>query len=130
VDGGYYTKTPENLPLVGPAPGPHRRGAAAGAFLCAGVSGYGIMAAHAAGELAALLVDGRGEDLLPPPAPPAAPAAAAAAAAARPVKAGDAAQVRAAGYAATLSPLRHQDEAFMRPGGGRDRLLAAGGGQL
>jgi sarcosine oxidase subunit beta len=46
VDGGYYTKTVENLPLIGPI-GPE------GSFICAALSGYGIMAACAAGELAA-----------------------------------------------------------------------------
>ena len=43
VDGGYYTKTIENLPLVGPI-GPK------GSFICAALSGYGIMAACAAGD--------------------------------------------------------------------------------
>lgn len=46
VDGGYYTKTPENLPILGPA-GP------AGSFVCGALSGYGVMAAPAAGELVA-----------------------------------------------------------------------------
>eukprot|EP00308_Calcidiscus_leptoporus_P012181 CAMPEP_0119380458 /NCGR_PEP_ID=MMETSP1334-20130426/57046_1 /TAXON_ID=127549 /ORGANISM="Calcidiscus leptoporus, Strain RCC1130" /LENGTH=432 /DNA_ID=CAMNT_0007400291 /DNA_START=205 /DNA_END=1503 /DNA_ORIENTATION=+ len=53
VDGGYYTKTPDNLPLIGPVPGaPH------GAFMCAGLSGYGVMAANAAGHLLAQHVVG------------------------------------------------------------------------
>ena len=47
-DGGYYTQAPDNMPLVGPQPG-----APAGAFMCAGLSGYGVMAANAAGELLA-----------------------------------------------------------------------------
>ena len=51
VDGGYYTKTLENLPLIGPI-GP------TGSFICAALSGYGIMAACAAGELAAAHVSG------------------------------------------------------------------------
>ena len=34
------------------------------------------------------------------------------------------------GYADLMSPLRYQSEAFMRKGGVRDQLLAAGGGQL
>jgi sarcosine oxidase, subunit beta len=46
VDGGYYTKAPDNLPMVGPI-GPK------GFHVCGGLSGYGIMAAPAAGELAA-----------------------------------------------------------------------------
>jgi glycine/D-amino acid oxidase-like deaminating enzyme len=52
VDGGYYTKTPENRPLIGPLPG------AAGAFVLAALSGFGIMAAPAAGELVAAHVAG------------------------------------------------------------------------
>lgn len=46
VDGGYYTKTRENRPLVGPA-GPE------GFHLLAALSGFGIMASPAAGELLA-----------------------------------------------------------------------------
>ena len=46
VDGGYYTKVPDNLPLIGPVPG-----APEGAFMCAGLSGYGLMASNAAGSL-------------------------------------------------------------------------------
>jgi glycine/D-amino acid oxidase-like deaminating enzyme len=54
IDGGYYTKAPDNLPVLGPV-GPQ------GVFICAGLSGYGIMAAPAAGEaLARHLV---GEDV-------------------------------------------------------------------
>ena len=52
VDGGYYTKTPENRPLIGPV-GPE------GSFVAGALSGYGVMAAAAAGELAALHVTGR-----------------------------------------------------------------------
>ena len=47
VDGGYYTKTRENRPLIGPV-GP------AGSFVVGALSGYGVMAAAAAGELGAL----------------------------------------------------------------------------
>lgn len=97
VDGGYYTKTAENLPLVGPAPGPGGVGAVRGAFVCGAASGYGIMASHAAGELLAAHVTGA--SALPP-------------------------------YARLLSPLRYQDDAYTRPGGERDAILAAGGGQL
>jgi glycine/D-amino acid oxidase-like deaminating enzyme len=46
VDGGYYTKTSENRPLIGPI-GP------AGSFVVGALSGYGVMAAPAAGELVA-----------------------------------------------------------------------------
>lgn len=51
VDGGYYTKTPENRPLIGPLP-------VAGAFVCSAFSGFGIMASCAAGELLAKHVTG------------------------------------------------------------------------
>ncbi len=44
--GGYYTMTAENLPLIGPMRTP-------GAFMAGALSGYGTMAACAAGELAA-----------------------------------------------------------------------------
>ncbi|MDP6804775.1 MAG: FAD-binding oxidoreductase [Rhodospirillales bacterium] len=44
--GGYYTMTPENWPLIGPM-GP------AGAFVVGALSGYGTMAAAAAGSLCA-----------------------------------------------------------------------------
>ncbi len=59
VDGGYYTKTPENRPLVGPL-GPD------GVFVAGAVSGFGIMVSAAVGELAALHVVGAD---LPPYAP-------------------------------------------------------------
>ena len=51
VDGGYYTKTRENRPLIGPL-------AVEGAFLVGAFSGFGVMAAAAAGELASLYVTG------------------------------------------------------------------------
>ena len=51
LDGGYYTKTPENRPLIGPLP-------VAGAYVLGALSGYGIMAACAAGELLAAHVTG------------------------------------------------------------------------
>ena len=55
IDGGYYTQTPDNLPLIGPVPhGP------SGSFVCAGLSGYGVMAANAAGELIGSHVVGEG----------------------------------------------------------------------
>jgi glycine/D-amino acid oxidase-like deaminating enzyme len=59
LDGGYYTKTPENRPLAGPLP-------IKGAFVVGAVSGYGIMSACAMGELLARYVTG---DVLPDYAP-------------------------------------------------------------
>ena len=51
VDGGYYCKTQENRPLIGPLP-------VGGAYVIGALSGYGIMAAMAAGELLAAHVTG------------------------------------------------------------------------
>ena len=51
VDGGYYTKTMENRPLVGPA-GP------TGFNLMAGLSGFGVMVAAGAADLLAKHVTG------------------------------------------------------------------------
>ncbi|MFQ5523573.1 MAG: NAD(P)/FAD-dependent oxidoreductase [Acidimicrobiia bacterium] len=51
VDGGYYTKTEENRPLIGPA-GPE------GLHLVVGMSGFGVMAASAAGDLASRHIAG------------------------------------------------------------------------
>ena len=51
IDGGYYTKTEENRPLAGPM-------ATAGAFVAGALSGFGVMAACALAELAALHVTG------------------------------------------------------------------------
>jgi glycine/D-amino acid oxidase-like deaminating enzyme len=51
VDGGYYTKTQENRPLIGPLP-------VEGAYIFAALSGYGLMAACAGGELLAAHVMG------------------------------------------------------------------------
>jgi sarcosine oxidase, subunit beta len=51
VDGGYYTKTPENRPLIGPA-GPE------GFHLACGYSGFGVMVACGAADLAARHVTG------------------------------------------------------------------------
>ena len=51
VDGGYYCKTRENRPLIGPLP-------VEGAYIIGAVSGYGIMASLAAGELLAAHVTG------------------------------------------------------------------------
>jgi glycine/D-amino acid oxidase-like deaminating enzyme len=46
LDGGYYTKTRENRPLIGPLP-------VQGAFVIGALSGYGLMASCGAGELLA-----------------------------------------------------------------------------
>ena len=51
VDGGYYTKTEENRPLIGPLDVP-------GSFVCSAFSGFGIMASCASGELLAQHVTG------------------------------------------------------------------------
>lgn len=51
VDGGYYVKTRENRCLVGPLP-------VQGAYVMAGFSGYGLMAACGAAELLAAHVLG------------------------------------------------------------------------
>ena len=52
LDGGYYTKTRENRPLVGPLP-------VDGAYVIGAVSGYGIMSACAVGDLLAAHVTGK-----------------------------------------------------------------------
>jgi glycine/D-amino acid oxidase-like deaminating enzyme len=59
IDGGYYTKTRENRLLVGPLP-------VEGAYVIGALSGYGLMAAPAAGELLAAHITG---DSLPSYAP-------------------------------------------------------------
>ena len=51
VDGGYYTKTRENRPLIGPLP-------VDGAYITGALSGFGIMAACASGELLAAHITG------------------------------------------------------------------------
>jgi glycine/D-amino acid oxidase-like deaminating enzyme len=51
LDGGYYTKTRENRPLVGPLP-------VDGAYVIGAVSGYGIMSACGVGDLLAAHVTG------------------------------------------------------------------------
>ena len=51
MDGGYYTKTAENRPLVGRCGG-------SGSYVCAGFSGFGLMAAPACGELLAAQIVG------------------------------------------------------------------------
>jgi sarcosine oxidase subunit beta len=59
VDGGYYLRTRENRPLVGPLPVP-------GAYVLGALSGFGLMAAAAASELLAAHLTG---GALPPHAP-------------------------------------------------------------
>lgn len=51
IDGGYYCKTQENRPLIGPLP-------VKGAYIIGALSGYGIMASQAAGELLAQYIAG------------------------------------------------------------------------
>jgi glycine/D-amino acid oxidase-like deaminating enzyme len=52
VDGGYYCKTPENRPLIGPLP-------VTGAFVLGALSGMGVMSSHASAELLAAHVTGQ-----------------------------------------------------------------------
>jgi len=49
IDGGYYTKSIDNKPLIGP-------GNIKNLYICTGLSGYGIMGAAGAGELLAKYV--------------------------------------------------------------------------
>jgi len=51
VDGGYYVKTRENRPLIGPLP-------VEGAYISCGYSGFGVMASCASGELIARHITG------------------------------------------------------------------------
>lgn len=51
LDGGYYTKTRENRPLIGPLP-------VEGSYVIGALSGYGLMASCAAGELLAKHITG------------------------------------------------------------------------
>jgi len=51
VDGGYYCKTRENRPLVGPLP-------VEGAYVLGALSGFGIMGAHAGADLLAAHLTG------------------------------------------------------------------------
>lgn len=51
LDGGYYTKTRENRPLIGPM-------SIDGSYVIGAVSGYGIMSACGAGELLAAHITG------------------------------------------------------------------------
>ncbi|GAB4423087.1 MAG: FAD-dependent oxidoreductase [Chloroflexi bacterium OHK40] len=51
VDAGYYTKTAENRPLIGPTP-------VEGAYLMGAISGFGVMGACGFGELLAAHLTG------------------------------------------------------------------------
>ncbi|MEP6733804.1 MAG: FAD-binding oxidoreductase [bacterium] len=51
VDGGYYCKTEENRPLIGPL-------GVDGAYVLGALSGYGLMGAHAGADLLAAHVTG------------------------------------------------------------------------
>jgi glycine/D-amino acid oxidase-like deaminating enzyme len=51
IDGGYYIKTRENRPLIGPLP-------VEGAYIAGAFSGFGVMAACAAGDLLARHMSG------------------------------------------------------------------------
>lgn len=51
VDGGYYTKTGENRPLIGPSP-------IEGVHLICGFSGFGVMVAAGAADLLACHISG------------------------------------------------------------------------
>jgi glycine/D-amino acid oxidase-like deaminating enzyme len=52
LDGGFYTKSDDNRPIVGPTP-------IKGVYLLGALSGYGIMAACGVGELLAHYIAGR-----------------------------------------------------------------------
>jgi glycine/D-amino acid oxidase-like deaminating enzyme len=52
LDGGYYTKTKENRPLIGPLP-------IKGAYLIGALSGYGLMSSCGAGDLLAAHMTGK-----------------------------------------------------------------------
>jgi glycine/D-amino acid oxidase-like deaminating enzyme len=51
IDGGYYCKTQENRPLIGPLP-------VEGAYVFGALSGYGIMASQAGADLLAAHITG------------------------------------------------------------------------
>jgi len=53
VDGGYYCKTQENRPLIGPLP-------VEGAYIFGALSGYGIMASQAGADLLTAHITGSG----------------------------------------------------------------------
>jgi glycine/D-amino acid oxidase-like deaminating enzyme len=51
VDGGYYARTPENRPLIGPLP-------VEGAYIIGGLGGFGMMASCGASDLLAKHISG------------------------------------------------------------------------
>ena len=51
IDGGYYVKTRENRPLIGPVP-------VEGLYISCAYSGFGVMASCAGGELIARYITG------------------------------------------------------------------------
>jgi glycine/D-amino acid oxidase-like deaminating enzyme len=51
VDGGYYARTPENRPLIGPLP-------VEGAYIIGGLGGFGMMASCGASDLLARHIAG------------------------------------------------------------------------
>ena len=51
VDGGYYARTPENRPLIGPLP-------TEGAYIIGGLGGFGMMASCGASDLLAKHITG------------------------------------------------------------------------
>ena len=51
VDGGYYARTPENRPLIGPLP-------VDGTYIIGGLGGFGMMASCGASDLLARLMTG------------------------------------------------------------------------
>ena len=51
IDGGYYMKTRENRPLIGPVP-------VEGAYMSCAYSGFGVMASCASGDLIARHITG------------------------------------------------------------------------
>lgn len=51
IDGGYYARTPENRPLIGPLP-------VAGAYILGGLGGFGMMSACGASDLLAQHIAG------------------------------------------------------------------------
>jgi glycine/D-amino acid oxidase-like deaminating enzyme len=59
VDGGYYMRTRENRPLIGPLP-------VEGAYITGAFSGFGVMASCGSGELIARHITG---GVLPDDAP-------------------------------------------------------------
>ena len=52
MDGGYYARTPENRPLIGPLP-------VKGAYLIGGLGGFGMMASCGASDLLATHITGK-----------------------------------------------------------------------